>query len=151
MILDTRNEFCDAVAMNTGGAGTYNIGDVIDTSVARDMGGGHQMYLVVQMTTAATSGGSATAQFQLVSDGSDTISTDGTQTIHAITQAVAVADMTVGKQYVLPLPPEMDIEYERYLAVQQVTAVAAFTAGAVNAFLTFNPPPANKTYADGTN
>ena len=30
MILDTLNQFCSAVALNTGGAGTYLVGDVID-------------------------------------------------------------------------------------------------------------------------
>ena len=39
MILDEYNEFCDATSLNTGAAGTYNIGDVIDLGVARNLGG----------------------------------------------------------------------------------------------------------------
>ena len=32
MIIDKRNEFASATALNTGAAGTYNVGDVIDLS-----------------------------------------------------------------------------------------------------------------------
>jgi hypothetical protein len=69
MILDKRNEFCDAVALNTGGAGTYLLGDQIDLGVARDMGNGEPMYLVITVATLPTSAaGTATAQFTLASD-----------------------------------------------------------------------------------
>ena len=42
MILDEITEFCDATSLNTGAAGTYNVGDVIDSSVARDLGNGQR-------------------------------------------------------------------------------------------------------------
>ena len=32
MILDERGEFCDATALNTGAAGSYLLGDVVDGS-----------------------------------------------------------------------------------------------------------------------
>ncbi len=151
MILDERTEFADATAMNTGGAATYLIGDVIDLSVARDIGQGQPVYLVVQMTTAATSGGSATARFQLASDSVAAIATDGTQTVHMATEANAVADMTLGFRWVIPVPGEGPA-YERFLGFQQVTATAAFTAGAVNAFLTTEPSSIPTTsYADAIN
>lgn len=147
MILDDRLEFCDAVSLNTGGAGTYNLGDIIDLSVARDIGVGQDLFLVVSCDTTATSGGAATAQFQLVSDGTDTIATNGTQTIHATSRAIPVASITAGATlFVVALPLEGAV-YERYLAVQQVTAVAAFTAGKINAFLTTDVSKW-KAYAD---
>ena len=43
MILDERNEFADAVALNTGAAGSYLIGDQIDLGVARDIGNGEPL------------------------------------------------------------------------------------------------------------
>jgi hypothetical protein len=46
-VLDERTEFCDATALNTGAAGTYLIGDVIDSSVVRDIGQG-VVYLVIR-------------------------------------------------------------------------------------------------------
>lgn len=151
MIMDKTLEFADATALNTGGAATYNVGNVIDTGVARDVGGGQPMYMVVQVSTAATSGGSATIQFQLVSDSTGTIDTAGTQTIHGITSAIPVASLILGAQYVITLPPQGSVAYERFLAVQQVTAVAALTAGAVDAFLTFDPPANFIAMPDGDN
>lgn len=141
MILDERTEFADAVSCNTGAAGTYNIGDVIDLSVARDLGGDRALYLVVTVDTGITTAGSAgTVAFQLVSDGTDTIATNGTQSVHATskawtTGATAIAAGTV--LFAVQLPME-GTAYERYLAVQQVTGTTALNAGKVNAFLTMD-------------
>lgn len=150
-ILDERTEFCDATALNTGGAGTYLLGDVYDLQVVRDIGGGRQsIFLVIQVDTTATSGGSATADFALASDAQAAIATDGSATIHATTGAKAVAALTAGTQFVLAIPMEGSA-YERYLGILQTTATAAFTAGKINAFLTLDPPTSRKTYADATN
>lgn len=149
MILDERAEFCDATALNTGAAGTYNIGDIMDMSVARDMGNGQPLYLQIQVTTAVTSGGAATVQFQLVSDATSSISTT-TQTIHSKTDAIGKADLVAGYTLTIPLPPEGSKAYERYIGVQQVTGTAALTAGAVNAFLTCDPS-GWKAVPDATN
>lgn len=139
MILDKRSEFADAVSCNTGAAGTYNIGDVIDLGVARDLGGDMATYLVVTVDTGITTAGSAgTVAFQLVSDGTDTIATNGTQTVHAVSAARATGASAIAAGTVLfavQLPMEGTV-YERYLAVQQVTGTTALNAGKVNAFLT---------------
>lgn len=138
MILDDKLEFCDAVSCNTGAAGTYNIGDVIDLGVARDLGGNQALYLVVSVDTGITTAGSAgTVAFQLVSDGTDTISTT-TQTVHAVSKAYATGSSAIAAGTVLfavQLPME-GAAYERYLAVQQITGTTALNAGKVNAFLT---------------
>ena len=39
----------------------------------------------------------------------------------------------------IPVPLEGDKLYERYLGIQQNVGTAALTAGAINAFLTFDP------------
>lgn len=150
MILDERLEFLDANAINTGGAGTYLLGDVIDLQVARDIGNGHPMWLVIQVDTTATSGGAATGNFILASDAQAAIATDGSATVHAQTGAIAVAALTAGKQYAFALPMELPV-YERYLGILQTTAVAAFTAGKLNAFLTLDQPSGWKAYADAVN
>ena len=141
MILDKRNEFCDAVALNTGAAGTYNIGDVIDLGAARDLGGDQALYLVINVDTGIAAGSAGTVAFQLVSDGTDTISTT-TQTVHTVSPAfvtgtgTGTTTLAAGKLlWVVQLPQEGNA-YERYLSVQQVTGTAAVTAGKVNAFLT---------------
>jgi hypothetical protein len=132
MILDERGEFCDAVALNTGAAGSYLLGDVIDLGVARDLGGDQAVYLVVSVDTAATSGGSATGQFNLVTDDNASLSSP---TVLVSSVAWPVASMTAGKTLMAVQLPMEGTAYERYIGIQQVTGTAAFTAGKVNAFL----------------
>jgi hypothetical protein len=136
MILDKRNEFCDAVALNTGAAGTYLVGDQIDLGVARDMGNGEPMYLVITVDTLPTSAGAATAQFQLASDASASIATNGTATVHLETKAFAISEMAAGTMLAAIALPLEGVAYERYLGILQITGTAAFTAGKINAFLT---------------
>lgn len=153
MILDERNEFADATALNTGAVGTYNIGDVIDTqgqaigtaNLTRDIGLATDcLWLVIRVATAATSGGSATGQFRLVSDDTATPSTT-TATVHYTSAAIPVASLTAGATIAVVCLPSG--AYERYLGIQQITGTAAFTAGAIDAFLTMDPI-AWKAYAD---
>lgn len=148
MILDERTEFCDADTLTTT-TGTNNEGDIIDLSVARDIGNGQPVYVVFQVDTAVTSAGAATVAFQIVSDGTSTIATDGTQTIHYTSRAVPKAELVAGFTMVVPLPLE-DPDYERYLGVQAVVGTAALTAGAINAFLTLDPH-GWQAYPDATN
>lgn len=137
MILDELLEFCDATALNTGGAASYLVGDVVDLGAApttQDIGNGEDLYLVIVVSTTATSGGSATGQFHLCSDAQAAIAVDGTATYHFSTAAIAVATLVAGYRIAavkLPIGT-----YERYLGIVQTTAVAAFTAGNINAFLT---------------
>lgn len=142
MILDKRTEFCDAVSLNTGAAGTYNLGDVIDlgaVSPSRDLGGDMALYLVITVDTGITTAGTAgTVAFQLISDAQDAPLTNGTQTVHAVsrafvTGATAIAAGTV--LFAVQLPMEGAV-YERYLGVQQITGTTALNAGKINAFLT---------------
>jgi hypothetical protein len=136
MILDKRNEFCDAVALNTGAAGTYLLGDQIDLGVARDMGNGEPMYLVITVDTLPTSAAStATAQFTLASDDSASISTS-TSTVHLLTKAFAISEMAAGTMLAAIALPMEGVAYERYLGILQTTGTQAFTGGKINAFLT---------------
>jgi hypothetical protein len=143
MILDNTLEFADAVSV-AASAGTANIGDVIDLSVARDVGNGEPMYLVISVDTEIITGGSAgTIAFQLVSDSTDTIATNGTQTVHFksrdfVTDDAAANDaaLSAGAFPVIVALPMEGQAYERYLAVQAVIATTTVTAGKINAFLT---------------
>lgn len=150
MILDERTEFCDAVALNTGGAGTYLLGDVIDLEVARDIGQGEPVWVVIQVDTTATSGGSATGNFIVASDAQAAIATDGSATVHLQSGAIAVASLTARTTILASRLPSEGNVYERYLGILQTTAVAAFTAGKINAFLTWNFAKF-KAYADAVN
>lgn len=149
MILDKRNEFCDATALNTGGAGTYLVGDQIDLSVARDIGNGEAPYLVITVDTLPTSANStATAQFTLASDASASIATDGSATAHLVTKAFAISEMAAGTVLAAVKLPMEGVAYERYLGILQTTGTQAFTGGKVNAFLTCDVAKW-KAYADG--
>lgn len=150
MILDERTEFCDATALNTGGAGTYLLGDVIDLEVARDIGRGEPVWVVIQVDTTATSGGSATGNFIVASDAQAAIATDGSATVHLQSGAIAVASLTARTTILASRLPSEGNVYERYLGILQTTAVAAFTAGKINAFLTWNFAKF-KAYADAVN
>jgi hypothetical protein len=138
MIMDERLEFADATALDTSGTDTDLIGDVIDLgSTTSDVGNGQPIYLVIQVDTAVTSGGSATVDFKLVSDAAAAIAVDGTATQHFASGPVAKATLIVGYTVaVVALPIGT---YERYLGIVTTTATAALTAGKINAFLTYDP------------
>lgn len=150
MILDERTEFCDAVALNTGAAGTYLLGDQIDLGVARDIGAGQPLYLVVTVDTGITVASSTgTVSFSLASDNSASIATNGTATVHATSAAWATSTTAIPAGTVLfavALPMEGAV-YERYLGILQTTGVTAINAGKINAFLTHDVAK-YKAYAD---
>jgi hypothetical protein len=150
MFMDSRNEFADATALNTGAAGSYLVGNVIDTKPATTSPNttadleGSDLYLVIQVDTQPTSG-AATAAFSLASDAQAAIAVDGSQSEHFRTKAFALAEMTAGAILAAVKVPRG--AYERYLGIVQTTAVAAFTGGKINAFLTADPA-LWKPYAD---
>jgi hypothetical protein len=134
MILDERNEFADATALGTSGTGRALVGDVIDLgAVSRDVGNGEPVYLVIQVDTAVTSGGSATVSFELASDAAAAIATDGSASVHFASAAIPKATLVAGYTIAVALP---NGTYERYLGILQNVGTAALTAGKINAFLT---------------
>lgn len=148
MILDKRTTLADNVALNTGAAGTYNVGDQYDTQLlASDVGEGQTLFVVIDIGTAATSGGAATGQFQIVSDAQVPIEDDGTQTVHVVSPAIAVADLVANSRVLAVSLPKGT--YERFIGLQQITGVAAFTGGTVKCFMTFDVN-AFRAYVAGT-
>jgi len=139
MILDKRTEFCDAVALNTGGAGTYTVGDQIDLTVANNIGTEDELYLVIAVETGIAAGSAGTVTFQLTSADNAALTTN--PLVHFQTAAFATGTGT-GTTTLKPgtvlsavkLPQGFD--YKRYLGLRQVTATAAVTAGKIDAFLT---------------
>lgn len=152
MIIDSRTELADGTALNTGAAGTYLIGDQIDLGVAgRDIGNGSDhLYVYARISTTAVSAGSATLRLQLVSDAQAAIATDGSATVHIDTGQFDVADLSAGTVLFVGRLPQEGNAYERYLGLLQTTGTAAFTAGAVDMFMT-PQPMAWKAYAEGQN
>jgi len=159
MWIDSRLEFCDSVSVAET-AGTYLKGDVINTQeIGKDLGnpGGLPLYLVIQCTTSIITGGSAgTIQFKLASDASASIDTAGNATEHWVSKAFVTDgddanDIDAGAIIAkVPLPMESLVTYEQYLGILVVVATETVTAGAIDAFLTIQPP-AWKSLADAVN
>lgn len=155
MIMDERTEFADAASV-AAAAGTALIGDVIDLgSVARDIGGGQQAWLVITCDTSIITGGAAgTIQFSLASDAQAAIAVDGSATVHLTTAAFVTDDDALnrwdagGVIFAGALPMEGPV-YERYLGILCTIATTTVTAGKINAFITLDPPYTGKTYNDG--
>ena len=72
-----------------GSTGRRLVGDVIDIGALRDIGAPSNIWLVVQLQTAMTSGGSATVQIELASDAQAAIATDASATVHATSASFA--------------------------------------------------------------
>ncbi len=139
MIIDSRNEFCDATALNTGAAGTYLLGSQIDLGTGdKPIGAMDELFLVAVVNTTATSGGSATLQLKLASDATAAVATDGSATEHLASPVFPVASLVAGTVLFTTKMPQ-GFNYERFLGVLQVTGAAAFTAGKVDVFLTPDP------------
>lgn len=140
MWLDKLAEFTNGnVLLNTGVAGVYNVGDVIDLGAGSlPIYNVNDLYLMILIGSAVTSAGAATVQFSLASYSSATLDVAGLQTIHWQSAAIPKATLVAGYKIAVVELPRIPT-YARYLGLQQTTAVAALTAGSVNAFLTPNP------------
>lgn len=158
MILDELTEFANAASV-AAGTGTANIGDQIDLGATPpDVGNGEPLYLVISVDTEIITGGTAgSIQFQLASDDSASIATNGTQTVHFTSRAFVTddagandAELSAGALPVVIALPMEGAPYERYLGVQAVIAGQTVTAGAISAYLT-RTPPRNQHYPDAAN
>jgi len=135
MKLDKRSTFGLAEEIGVG-TGVRNVGDVIPLDVERDIGAGEPLYLVVQIeTTLDDTGGTATVQFQLVSDSTATIAVDGSQTIHWQSPVYDPADALEAGQIVAVIALPQGQKYGKFLGFQANVGEEALTAGKVNAFL----------------
>lgn len=140
MLFDKRTTFAESTAIG-GSTGRRLVGDVIDLGNARDIGVS-DIWLYLLVAVSATSGGSATVQFELASDAQAAIATDGSATVHLTSATWDFDDLDAGVQVMaVKLPLEADgAPYERYLGILANVGTAALTAGSITAFLTFHPP-----------
>ncbi len=153
MILDYLVEFCADTAVPTA-TGNAQVGDSIDlsagdptqtvTRIGADAS--KQMFVVITVTEAFTSGGAATVQFGVYTDAQDPI-TPASATVNVLGGTFAVADLTAGTRIVLALS---SVQGERYLGLGADVGTAALTAGKVTAGLTYDPV-GTYTYPDAVN
>lgn len=135
-------QFGDSIDLTGGGA-------IAQTESRIGADASHQMYVVITVTTAFTSAGSATVQFSLVTDAQDPV-VPATATVHVLSAEIPIADLQIGDRLALTVPIKLG---ERYLGLVTTVGTAALTAGAVTAGLTIDPvmDPLGYSYPDAVN
>ena len=118
--------------------------DVIDLSVARDIGEGQALYMVVTVITAFTGG---TSIDFIVKGSTDATIVTGDPTLGS-TGAIALASLTAGAQFVVRINPLIGSLGYRYLgAFYDVTGT--MTAGTVTTDIVLDIQDGKKFYASG--
>lgn len=149
-IMDSKLHLADGEAA-FGTAATRHEGNELDMdTIGRRLGSSQNLALVIRVGTAFASGGSATVQFQLVSDSTTTIAVDGSATIHYASRVYAYTELVAGANIVIPLPSGIP-NAERYLGLLVVTAGATTTAGAIDAFIALQDADDWVAYPDAVN
>lgn len=154
-IMDERTEIADSASV-VQAAGTYLIGDQIPLSFARDLGNGQPIYLCITCDTSILAASAGTIKFQLASDATAAIATDGSASVHFetgtfVTNVDASNAIDAGMVIAcVPLPLEGLRPYENFLGLLCTIATAAVTQGKINAWLSLTPI-GNKFYPEGMN
>jgi hypothetical protein len=154
-----------ALALSTSGTGTFLLPNTYDTSplagfltaltaadtqlsgnvnTARDLGGGDPLWIVIDYITAVTSGGSATVDFQFVTQSASSLASP--TVIYDFT-AIGKATLVAGYRQIAKVPRSSN--YAQYIGLQYVVGTAALTAGSVVAFLTKDLDSVVQGYASG--
>lgn len=152
MIIDGLLTFANNLALNTGGAATYVIGDQVDLEATGtqeiqvgNIGTTGDLFLVVKTVIAPDSANdTATLVIQLVTADNDALTSNP---VVLATTGAARAVTAMGANFllgVIPLPATP--AYKRYLGIRQVTDVQAFSAGSIDAFITMTPPNSGVYY-----
>lgn len=144
-MIDKLTTFGLGTALNTGAAGSYMLGDAIDLTLARDVGAGKPLYLVISMSVAAVSA-TGGLQFALVTDAQDPAVVGAERLL--LTPTFVAADLAAGVLVFACSLPSGHPAYEQFIQLMQITTTAAWTAGAINAYLT-DAVPNWVSYADG--
>lgn len=144
MLIDSQLKF--ATGEELGNTGTRKVGKAVPLDVRADQGEGYPLYLVVLVSTTATSGGASTLSVELVTADNSALTTN-VEVLFA-TPVFALADIAAGTFLaMIPIPKAL---YRTHLGIREVVAGANFTGGAITAFLT-QDPPAWRAYAEGNN
>ena len=116
----------------TGDAVSENTYDM--KSATADMHRGRQLYVVCFVTT--TFAGGTSLAIQLVTDSAADL---GTDVVLVQTAAIVQASLTAGRQPIVIPVCDPDSVMTRYLGLA-FDDTGAFTAGAITAYITENPP-----------
>jgi len=139
MYVDKLLEFSDAQAVTAAAAST----NVVDFSVARDLGNGRPLYLVLGCVVAMTDAGSdSTLAVAIQTDSDEAFGTAVTLgTVHTFAATTAA-----NTQVVIPL--SIGWAYDRYVRLYYTPANGNLTTGSFDAFLAFEGY-SQKVYGSG--
>jgi hypothetical protein len=118
--------------------------NTIDLGTARDIGEGEGLAMVFTVIQAFNSLTSLT--MNVITDDNDALSSG---TVIGSTGAVALANLTAGKQYVVRLPAQIASLGERYLGASYTVAGTSPTQGSILAQIVLDVQDGKKFYASG--
>ena len=117
--------------------------NTVDLSVARDMGEGTTLYMNFALTEAFANGTSVT--FEVITSASANL---GSPTVIGSSAAIVTASLTLGKNIVVTLNPEIAGKGQRYLGARY-TVAGTMNAGKVTADIVETIGDGQKFYASG--
>tara|TARA_B100001248_G_scaffold162296_1_gene122436 strand:+ start:401 stop:832 length:432 start_codon:yes stop_codon:yes gene_type:complete len=117
--------------------------NTVDLGVARDMGEGTTLYMNFALTEAFASGTSVT--FEVITSASANL---GTPTVIGASAAIATSALTLGKNIVVTLNPDIAGKGQRYLGARY-TVAGTYNAGKVTADIVETIGDGQKYYASG--
>lgn len=141
MYVDAQALFSNAQTVTTGSENGVISTNVVDLGVARDIGTGEEMYVVVNVVTATTGAGD-TCLVELVTDD------NAEMTSPTVVERIGSfgANSAAGSRIIAKINPAT---FERYIAVRYTAdGSGALETGAFDAFLT-KDVDSLKTYAKG--
>ena len=139
MITDALLRVSEDQALTTTAVST----NTIDLSVARDIGEGTTLYMNFAVTEALANGTSVT--FEVITSASANL---GTPTVIGSSAAIVTASLTLGKNIVVTLNPDIAGKGQRYLGARY-TVAGTFNAGKVTADIVETIGDGQKYYASG--
>ena len=132
---------------------TANSTNVVDLSLARDIGEGEDLYVQFTVGTAFTAAGSATLTPTIVVSAADTLTTP---TTIGTSGTIAVASLIAGYTFVIRLNPQLfgsattvSSLGARYLGAVYTVATGPMTAGTITADIVTDIQDGKKFYASG--
>ena len=117
--------------------------NTIDLSVARDVGEGTALYMNFAVTEALANGTSV--KFEVISSAAANL---GSPTVIGSTDAILTAALTLGKNVVVRINPDIAGKGQRYLGARY-TIAGTFNAGKVTADVVETIGDGRKVYASG--
>jgi len=117
--------------------------NTVDLGVARDMGEGTTLYMNFALTEAFANGTSVT--FEVITSASANL---GSPTVIGSSAAIVTASLTLGKNIVVTLNPEIAGKGQRYLGARY-TVAGTMNAGKVTADIVETIGDGQKFYASG--